>query len=255
MILDMGFAPSSSLQKNQFVDSAYQERIENDYSGLVRKVKRMLDDDGLAMLEDFIAPGFLAELQASITELIAKCYEGEKRRPLVGSDLEGTIFWEVTFSEFLMRFVNDLLADFRVNLEPGDVHPVLNILTGDKGQDAVEDWHFDATYLTIAMPIIMPLPTAQGDGKFRIWPNVRSFSQNGTLNKIYWNLAKIDLLRRMTRNVAINLVPGNLYFFYGFRCYHGVDKLDASELRANCLMNFGGPLFDLDRGKKIRYRG
>jgi hypothetical protein len=250
----MGIALTNSLQKIQFVDAAYQARIENDYSGLVRKLKRMLDHDGLATLEGFIAPGFLADLQASTKELIPKCYEGGKRRPLVGSDLEGTLFWEITYSEFLMRLVNDLLADFRIHLESGDAYPVLNILTSSKAQDAVEDWHFDATYITIAMPIIMPPPTAQGDGKFRIWPNVRPFSQSRMVDKIYWNLAKIDLIRRMTRNVAINLVPGNLYFFYGYRCYHGVDKLDASELRANCLMNFGGPLFDLDKGKKISYR-
>jgi hypothetical protein len=237
----------------QFVSAAYQEQVETNYQSLVRKVKRMLDQNGIATVEDFIDPGFLSRLQSSIQELTPMCYDGDKRRPLVGKDLEGTIFWDVTFSEFLMRFVNDLLADFRIYLEPEDVHPAINILIGE-GQDPVRNWHFDATYLTIAMPIVMPKPTAeQGDGKFRIWPNVRSFSQNRMLNKIYWNLAKINLLRRVTRNLAIHLVPGDLYFFYGFRCYHGVDELDPRELRANCLMNFGGPLFDLNRGKRIRY--
>ena len=236
----------------RFIAAAYRRRIEADYPGLVRELKDGLDG-GLAVLENFIAPAFLTELQASITPLAIECYGGGERRPLIGGDLRGTLFHEVTYAAFLRRLVNDLLADFQVHLEREDSYPVLNILAGVQGQRAVHDWHFDATYLTIAMPVIVPPPETPRGGKLRIWPNVRRFSQNLTLNRIYWNAAKWPIMRRAVRNFAVHLVPGNLYLFYGFRCYHGIEELDPDQLRAVCLMNFGGPLFDREKGKRLSY--
>ncbi len=61
--------------------------------------------------------------------------------------------------------------------------------------------------------------------------------------------------KRWPRNYAVNFVPGSLYFFYGFRSLHGTDELDSRQVRANCLMNFGGPFFDLQKGKVIKYNG
>jgi hypothetical protein len=96
-------------------------------------------------------------------------------------------------------------------------------------------------------------PPGDRDGKFRIWPNVRPFSQSSWRNQLYCKLAKSGLLPRVAKNYAVNFIPGNLYLFYGFRSYHGTDSLDATQLRANCLMNYGGPFFDLQKGKPIRY--
>lgn len=237
----------------RFISDQYQESVRKDYAGLVRRLRASLDETGLAVLENVVHPDFLAELRASVDRLTPLCYQGEKRKYLVGPELENTGCFEVAFSDFVIQLANDLLGPFNVRVEAADIHPLLNILVGNQGQDSVHVWHFDATYLTIAMPIVMPPPGGEGDGKFRIWPNVRQFSQSKWRNSLYWNLAKNDLLRRMVKSLAINFVPGNLYFFYGFRSYHGTDNLEATQLRANCLINFGGPLFDLQNGKVIKY--
>src|ERR1039458_2815254 len=210
-----------------------------------------LDETGMAVLDEFIHPDFLAELRASVEQLTPLCYEGEKRKYLSGHELEHTGFYEVRFSEFTIQLVNDILADFNIHLDASDIHPVLNILVGEKGQDSVKGWHFDASYLTIAMPVVMP-PPGDRDGKFRIWPNVRPFSQSSWRNQLYCKLAKSGLLPRVAKNYAVNFIPGNLYLFYGFRSYHGTDSLDATQLRANCLMNYGGPFFDLQRSEERR---
>ena len=174
---------------------------------------------------------------------------------MAGADLKDTEFWEVAFSDFVVKIANDILNTFNIQIDPVDIHPAMNILIGDHGQDTVHAWHFDATYLTIAMPVVMPTPTGERDGKFRIWPNVRPFSQSKLQNKIYSNVVKTSLFQKMAHSYAINFVPGSLYFFYGFRSYHGTDDLDSRQMRANCLINFGGPFFDLQRGKVVKYNG
>jgi hypothetical protein len=244
---------SQSAKIERFINDCYREELRNDYDGFVRRIRSRIDDTGLAVLENFVHPDFLAELHSTVDRLTPSCYEGGKRKPLIGLELQNTGFYEVAFSDFVIRLANDILAAFNVQVQPGDIHPALNILIGQQGQDTVKGWHFDATYLTIAMPVVMPPATGGADGKFRIWPNVRKFSQSARLNQLYWHLAKIGLLRRIVKNFAINFIPGNLYFFYGFRSYHGTDLLDTDRVRANCLINFGGPFFDLQKGKIIRY--
>jgi hypothetical protein len=235
----------------RFINDCHHEALRNDYPGFVKNIRRSLDETGMAVLENFIHPDFLNELRASVDQLTPLCYSGEKRKYLT-SELENTGFYEVTFSKYMIQLVNDILGDFNIHVEPSDIHPVLNILVGEKGQDSVKGWHFDATYLTIAMPIAMP-PAGERDGKFRIWPNVRPFSQSSWRNRLYCKLAQSDLFRRAAKNYAVNFVPGNLYLFYGFRSLHGTDILDSQQLRANCLMNYGGPFFDLQKGKVIQY--
>jgi hypothetical protein len=237
----------------RFINACYHDEIRNDYAGLVRRIRTAMDKTGLAVLENFLNLDFLAELRSSVDELTPLCYEGKKRKPLIGSDLQNTGFYEFAFSEFVIQLANDILEAFNVHVEAADIHPAMNILVGEQGQDTVKGWHFDATYLTIAMPVVMPSPTGERDGKFRIWPNVRQFSQSPLRNRLYWNLAKIVWLRRIVKNYTINFAPGSLYFFYGFRSYHGTEDLDADQVRANCLFNFGGPLFDLQKGKVVRY--
>ena len=236
----------------RFINDSYRDVIQQDYSGLVQRIRTTVDKEGIAVLENFIHPEFLAELRKSVDQLTPLSYQSGKRKPLRGSDLDNTVFSEVAFSDFMIRLVNDILASFNVHIEAADIHAVLGILIGEEGQDSINQWHFDATYLTVAMPIVMP-PAGERDGKFRIWPNVRRFSQSAWRNRLYWHLAKIGFLRRMVKHYAIKFVPGNLYFFYGFRSYHGTEELDARTLRANCLINFGGPFFDLEKGKVIRY--
>jgi hypothetical protein len=236
----------------RFINDCHHETLLNDYPGFVSNIRKSLDETGMAVLENFIHPDFLRELRTSVDELTPLCYSGDKRKYLT-AELRNTGFYEVTFSKYMIQVVNDILEQFNVHVEPDEIHPVLNILVGEKGQDSVKGWHFDATYLTIAMPIAMPPPGGDRDGKFRIWPNVRPFSQSLWRNRLYCKVAQSALFRRTVKNYAVNFVPGNLYLFYGFRSLHGTDLLDSQQLRANCLMNYGGPFFDLKKGKVIRY--
>ena len=239
----------------RFINDSYESVIQNDYAGFVDRLRGEMDKSGMAVLENFLSPNFLAELRTNVEQLTPICYQNGKRKYLIGADLQNTGFWEVAFSDFALKLSNDILKRFNVQLESADIHPAVNILLGEQGQDTVHGWHFDATYLTIAMPVVMPPPSSGRDGKFRIWPNVRQFSQSKWQHKLYSNVAETHLFQRMAKNYAINFVPGNLYFFYGFRSFHGTDDLDGQQLRANCLINFGGPFFDLQKGKVVKYSG
>ena len=53
------------------------------------------------------------------------------------------------------------------------------------------------------------------------------------LRKAYrWNLLKLK---------QIPMVPGNLYFFWGYRSVHGNEACHPDKIRATALFHFGSP--------------
>jgi hypothetical protein len=138
---------------------------------------------------------------------------------------------------------NLILRPFGYRVDKTDVYPTMNILQGPKARDAINGFHFDATFITLAMPIIMPDANLPRRGSFRIWPNVRRFSTGWARNKFFCRIMTTPILRDRFRQLTIDFEPGNLYFFYGFRSWHGTGDLDEASLRANCLLNVGGPFF------------
>src|SRR5271155_1574755 len=116
----------------RFISDKYRQEILSDYPGFVRRIRGKLDETGLAVLDDFIDPSFLGELRTNVDQLTPVCYANGKRKHLVGHDLDNTGFMEITYSDFLVKLANDILAPFNVQIEATDIHPVINILIGEQ---------------------------------------------------------------------------------------------------------------------------
>jgi hypothetical protein len=228
---------------------AARKRVEHDFDVLIRDVSRSLDGEGIAVIEDFFNPEALAQMKAYALTKLEFCTKG-KRTPLVNQDLNGTIFFDMAKSALLVKISNALIRKFNYSVSAEDIYPVVNILHGPATQDGVHAFHFDASFLTAAIPIAMGDRTRINRGQFRIYPNTRSFSTNWFLNKFYWNFMKLKVAREWLKHTFVDFEVGNLYFFYGYRSYHGTEPLDVDLLRVNCLLNIGGPAFDKMKGKK-----
>jgi hypothetical protein len=213
----------------------------NDRPRFVRNIKRDLDTRGIAVLQNFFTPAAVEKMREAALERYDACLGGAERKYLVGDDLEGSIFLQIASSDFVQEVSNPILRPFGYQVDRTDVYPVLNVLQGAKAQDAINNYHFDATFLTLAVPVIMPDATWAKRGSFRIWPNVRRFSTGWIREKFFWRVMRTRLLRDFFTSLTVDFVPGNLYFFYGFRSWHGTGDLDETALRANCLINVGGP--------------
>jgi hypothetical protein len=216
-----------------------------DERGYAERVSRQLDTRGIAVLEEFFTATGLEKMRKVVRDSHEHCLGGSARRHLTGGELDGTIFFDFAKSEFVQTLSNMVLRQFGYQVDRDDVYPVLNLLLGQKSTNAIRQYHFDATFLTLALPVIMPDTDSSRRGSFRIWPNVRRFSTNRLEEKLYWRLMRIPWLRDRFSAVTVDFKPGNLYLFYGFRSWHGIDDLDERFMRANCLINVGGPFFYL----------
>ena len=111
-------------------------------------------------------------------------------------------------------------------------------------------FHFDSYLLTVLVPI--SIPSEGAPGHLLMFPSMRSV-RSSYLHSM-WDKLWIDVpsaqrrfaaaARRRERAVAIRMVPGDAYLFWGYRSLHTNEGCDPGVLRATALMHFGDPHAD-----------
>ena len=64
----------------RFINESYRDQIQNNYQGLVQKVRTTIDKTGLAVLEDFIPSRFFGELRQTRGPTYAAVLRGWKTK-------------------------------------------------------------------------------------------------------------------------------------------------------------------------------
>jgi hypothetical protein len=109
-------------------------------------------------------------------------------------------------------------------------------------------FHYDSYIVTALIPI--EIPTAGMRGDLMMLPNTRKVRNSYTANVIdkiiLDNPLSQTLLKYLTRTnlirlTRIRLVPGNAYFFWGYRSVHTNEPCDPDRIRATALFHFANP--------------
>ncbi|NML93276.1 hypothetical protein [Novosphingobium olei] len=131
-----------------------------------------------------------------------------------------------------------------------EVYNVLRVIAGPKGTDGSCEFHYDASVITMLVPIIMPDGgEPHQSGELLTFPNNRPY-RNSVLtnlaekalvqNKWSWRRTKKKALANLEQHMK-KLLPGNLYLFWGYRTLHGNLPCAPNSLRATMLLHHGDP--------------
>jgi hypothetical protein len=102
--------------------------------------------------------------------------------------------------------------------------------------------------LTLLLPILIPTRGQRGD--LVIAPNlrgVRPFYVLNLLDKLVVDnkLSQVALRKLLASGLAmfrrIEMTPGNLYMFWGYRTLHTNEPCDLENIRSTALFHFGDP--------------
>ena len=136
-----------------------------------------------------------------------------------------------------------------------DFYQVVRCLNGEVGRKNSYFFHYDTYVLTVLIPIIIPQVGDRGD--LVLFPNVRAVRRSYLRNLFdkflvdnrfsQWALTLIAR-RRICGAVAVPMLPGNIYFFWGYRTIHANEPCDPNQIRATALLHFGDPY----RGSRAR---
>lgn len=130
-----------------------------------------------------------------------------------------------------------------------ELYNVLRVIGGEEAKKGAFEFHYDATVLTVLMPLYIPTEGEPGTrGELLAQPNQRGYRKLGLVNFLEKLVLQSPLAFKYyarkyahERDQVVELKPGNLYFFNGYRTFHGNLPCKTGQLRATLIFHFGDP--------------
>ncbi|TWI47278.1 hypothetical protein IQ22_04342 [Pseudomonas duriflava] len=209
----------------------------------------MINTQGYACLENYLDEAQLAQARAFVEEHAIK--QSGRYFAFHGKDaVKGTVLDMLgSAPEF-----NELLHAIHLHGSGNTAHSptvyqVLRCVQGNMGSKESNCFHYDATLLTVLIPIEIP-DEESGNGDLLVFPNLRRVRRLVGLNV----LEKCLLQNRLSRSLItkgikhsllkplkLQLIPGNAYFFWGYRSLHANEPCHPDLRRATALFHYGDP--------------
>ena len=185
----------------------------------------------------------------SLIELVRKKLNENNKKYFFLADqkLNNTIINNYKFiSKFEELFKNLSLNLNLKNFDKQKIYKVLRVITGNKNEKESYRYHFDAHLFTVLVPIIIPKRENSNNGNLIIFPNIRKIIKSLLLNIIQKIFFQNRITKFLLKNnyiyknkvTLLNLKPGNVYIFYGYRTLHGNQSIDPRDVRATLLLHF-----------------
>jgi hypothetical protein len=230
-------------------DDAYFTQMLPDISDdVARKLSEDMENNGFAVLENYISVQLVARLQTFVCEIVKK--SGGEYVALSSEDgIKGTLLEKIG-QDF--RFLNLLRKIYekgcREKPPSQTLYQVLRCLNGKSGQEHAYIFHFDSYVITALLPIVVP--ESGNKGGLIMLPNLRKIRSSyffNLIDKILIDNRLSQILFRMLSHkgkiplVSVPITPGNIYFFWGYRSLHANEACDPDKIRATALFHFGDP--------------
>ena len=130
-----------------------------------------------------------------------------------------------------------------------EIFKVLRCVQGTSGRRESNCFHYDASLVTALLPIEIPQDGVDR-GDLIMFPNLRRIRSS-----VLFNVAEKALLQNAVSRKLISaairqgvlqpeklqLVPGNLYLFWGYRTLHANEPCDPANRRATAIFHYGDP--------------
>lgn len=206
-----------------------------------------LDDHGVVHLRDVISTEWLEAVRVSVTDHVARRGEGDF--VIVQPDREpGSPAHRLAADPALRQLFSDAAG---LRRPKGDA--VQKIRTGipvRAGTERRARWnlfHYDASVLTLIVPIFIPRAALGSCGELAAFGNKRPFHRFVASHLVDMLLTYTSVYRRRVAKMVladpekyiVALEPGDVCVFWGYRTYHGNLECAPGLLRASLVLHFG----------------
>ena len=207
-----------------------------------------LQDKGFACLENAIDPEFLAACREQIDTLLDE--RGERFFTIIQPrNRAGGALAEMATTPGFVDLLRNLArrGHSEAAVKDFELYNVLRIIAGDGAEGSFE-FHYDATVVTVLMPLYIPEGAPGTTGELIAMPNRRRYRGSAVIDILEKSLLQNPIAFRWYRQRygagkrnTVQLKPGNLYFFWGYRTFHGNLPCQPGHKRATLIFHFGDP--------------
>jgi len=216
---------------------------------LVPDTAAALDREGFVCIPGAVTPDWVERARAHVQAHLDR--HGRKFFSIIRpADEAGSPFDELAHHPQIQGLIRGLTEQSCPQgvIEDEDVYNVLRIIAGD-GQSGSHEYHYDASVVTMVVPIMMPDYEPGQSGELIAFGNQRGYRKSVLTNLIekiivqnrrFWKRAKARIKGPDDPRVRV-LQPGNIYLFWGYRTYHGNLPCRPGMERATMLLHYGNP--------------
>ena len=211
---------------------------------------RRLDSEGVVCIDHAVEPDSLARWRSQLAAHLEE--QGQRYFSIIQPwQEEGSAYGELAKDSNF----RSLLTGLTRRGIPGrqtddDIYNVLRVIAGPDGKKNSLMFHYDASVITVLIPLAIPEGKPEDAGDLVAYCNHRPVRGNSVVNAIDKAVFQNPLVRKIysrrieersdDRNI-FRLKPGNIYLFWGYRTLHANLGCKANSLRATLLFHHGDP--------------
>ncbi len=209
----------------------------------IEAIKENINKDGFHCLKDFINQDNLEVLKKFVDQ---KLKENNYQYFFLTSESDSNnLLNDEKFFENIESLLKNITLSFNYKLRENEkLYKVLRVVTGRKSQKVSLDFHFDAHLLTLLIPIYIPNTENSDNGNLIIIKNLRKLTKSlfkNIFQKIFFQsnfFKKLFIQKNLMKKEILNLSPGNVYIFNGFRTLHANMNINPKDVRATILVHY-----------------
>jgi hypothetical protein len=217
-------------------------------------VANEIDVTGSACLPSMITPQWLEHARVYAARLAAA---GDHEIMIEGLDQGGPEFiGDLASDAQLQYFLEAVAVQAFPSGHPADrrVDCTIRVINGADPEDKPLWFHYDATVLTMVIPVVIPDSGPGRSGELAIIPNRRPYRRWVTWNVIEKFVVQSDVYRRwfvgrlrLGDVKVVTLRPGNAYLFAGYRSYHATMPCPTGSTRVTVIIHYK----EVHRGSRV----
>ena len=219
--------------------------LRGDWDASEAATARVIDQHGFAHLPDAVDADWLALVRGYVDSLAtADAHEVMHRDPGLRDD---PVIGALVQDPALLDFLEGVAAELYPSGDPADrdVDIALRVINGPDPLDRPLWFHYDATVLTVVLPIEMPDAVPGQSGELIMCTNSRPFRRTAVANVIEKSVVQGDRYRRRFRRRlagcepdVVALRPGDVYLFCGYRSYHATLPCPPGRRRVTLVLHY-----------------
>jgi hypothetical protein len=211
-----------------------------------------IEREGFAAIPDFVGPEDLERMRAFVSRAVAG--SGGEYVSFAGPDeVEGSGLDDLAYSPSFRSLMEKIYEAGTGRTAPSQpFYQILRCLAGEGSKRNSYLFHYDSYVITALVPIMVPSSGLSGD--LLMLPNTRGIRSNYLFNVIDKLILDNKLSQIMLKQLTlkgllpikrIKMVPGTMYFFWGYRTIHTNEPCDPDKVRSTALFHYANPHKDV----------
>jgi hypothetical protein len=212
-----------------------------------RELAEEIDQDGFAVIHNYVSDDELRVAQRFASDAVAR-NNGNYLSINGAEPLSGTFLGHIAKDESFIHLCRNVYSSGTgLSAPDSEFYQVFRCLAGPQARQHSLQFHYDSYVLTALFPIIIPSDKERGN--LIVFPStrpIRALYLMNLVDKVVVDNKLVQVLiraayRKNYRTVSIELQPGSLYFFWGYRSLHANDLSAPHEIRSTALLHYVDP--------------